>query len=168
MSRTPSPPRPFAVGTAVPVAKSRAEIETLVHRHGADAFMTATDGPTAVVVFRARGLLLQFELTLPQPGERRFTHRTPGNNRPRGADVARKTYEAELRRLWRALLLAIKAKFEVAASGIETFESSFLANIVLAGSETVGHRFLPQIEAMKTGAQAPTRLLPPGTNGSPR
>ena len=35
------------------------------------------------------------------------------------------------------LLLAIKSKFEVVDTGIETFDEAFLANIVSAGGQTV-------------------------------
>ena len=61
-------------------------------------------------------------------------------------------HEQEVRRLWRSLVLTIKAKLECVESGIETFEHAFMANIVLPDGRTVAEHVAPGIaEAYRTG-----------------
>jgi hypothetical protein len=54
--------------------------------------------------------------------------RTPGG-RSRTEAEAKKAMEAETRRRWRALALAIEAKLEVVDTGIASFEHEFGMNI---------------------------------------
>jgi response regulator RpfG family c-di-GMP phosphodiesterase len=46
--------------------------------------------------------------------------------------------DAETRRRWRCLAMVIKAKLEVVASGISSFEEEFLAHVMLYDGRTVG------------------------------
>jgi hypothetical protein len=45
--------------------------------------------------------------------------------------------KAEERRLWRCLLISIKAKLEAVGSGIATFDEEFLAHIVTPDNDTI-------------------------------
>jgi hypothetical protein len=63
------------------------------------------------------------------------------------------------RQLWRALLLVIKAKFEIVESGIETFDEAFLSNIVMSDGATVGEWATLQIATMYQQGEMPP-LLP--------
>ncbi len=63
--------------------------------------------------------------------------------------------------LWRALLLAIKAKLEAVECAISTFDSEFLANIVQPNGMTIGEALLPQISDMVSSGRCPTLFLPP-------
>jgi hypothetical protein len=58
----------------------------------------------------------------------------------------------------RALLLVIKAKLESVASGVETFEQAFLANIVLADGKTVHERVCGDL-ALEYRNSKPTMYL---------
>lgn len=153
---------PYASGTTVSVERSEAEIKTLLRRYGADGFASGWEGRVAKVMFKRRGLAVRFILTLPDPKERRFTH-TEVRGTQRSDREAELAWEQECRRAWRALALVIKAKLEAVESGISTFESEFMANIVLENGQTMGERFIPQIESMaKTGK--PVQLML-GTGG---
>lgn len=154
----------FAEGTTVSVEKSKGEIEKLVRAHGADAFMSAADATRAVISFRARGLMIQFVLALPDPRAREFTRDPRYTWKARPVTAAQQAYDAEVRRLWRALALVIKAKLEAASSGIETFEQAFMAHIVVPGGRTVGEVFLPQLGAMREHGQMP-QLMPGPARG---
>lgn len=55
----------------------------------------------------------------------------------------------EQRRIWRCLELTIKSKLTAAEAGIETFQQAFLANIVIAGGQTVGDVVIPQLDKGK-------------------
>lgn len=147
----------FAQATAVSVEKSEAEIKTLLRRYGADGYVSGWDHNRAQVIFRRRGLGVRFVLTLPDPKDRRFTH-TASRGTPRSEADALAAWEQECRRAWRSLALVIKAKLEAVETGISTFESEFMAHIVLENGQTMGERFIPQIESMaKTGR--PVQLL---------
>lgn len=65
-------------------------------------------------------------------------------------------WEKACRQRWRALALCIKAKLEAVECGITTFESEFLAHIVLPNGETMADRALPYIaEAYATNNTPP-------------
>lgn len=145
----------FAEGTTVPVAKTRGEIEALVEKYGAARFASGWDETgKAAVSFAIKGRLVRFALQLPgleegrKKAPRRYTWKTPTDAQ------AQKWVDAETRRRWRCLLLAIKAKLEVVETGIETFEQAFLANIVTDNNLTV-------YERLKIAEDDGTLLLPP-------
>lgn len=144
----------YAEGTSVPVERSRAEIESTLRRYGADSFLSGWQDRKAMVQFRAHGRFIRFVMTMPDPGEERFTRRqTKYSWVDRGTEEARRLHEQACRTCWRALCLVIKAKLEAVASGITTFEAEFLAHVVLPTGETVGSWLSPQLdEAYATGA----------------
>lgn len=149
----------YAEGTDVPVEKSRAEIERIFGRYGASAFSSSWDTRGATIGFAIKGWHVRFSLPYPSPDERRFTRDVHG--RPRPKDLVAKKYEAELRRLWRALALLLKAKLDCVESGITTFEREFLADLVLEGSgQTVGEMAIPRLEAAKGSSLRPGDVLP--------
>ncbi len=133
----------YAATTDVSSARSKAEIEATVERYGATQFLSgwSNDGQ-AVIGFTMEGRQVRFLLSLPNPGEKEFTHHAKG---PRAPEAARKAYEQAIRQKWRALALVIKAKLEAVDSGITVFENEFLANIVLPGGKLVGDLARPTI-----------------------
>lgn len=134
---------PYAEHTKVPVLQSQGEIEKLVVKHGGDQFMCGWTEDAAQIGFRIEGRLLRFRIPKPADGDR-------------GADQRK-------RRLWRALLLVIKAKFEIVESGIETFDEAFLSNIVMHDGSTVGEWAVPQIGHMYQHGEMPKLLPGPGS-----
>lgn len=130
----------YAEGTAVIPERSQAEIMTTLRRYGAASFAYGEQDGQAVLGFTAHGRSVRF--VLPLPTDRNAFSRTP-TGRVRDPKAAQAALEAEHRRRWRALALAIKAKLEVVESGIATFEEEFLAHVVLPGGSTVGGRVLP-------------------------
>lgn len=142
---------PYAERTEVPVAKTRAEIERLLEAAKAKQYLTGVDYDRcqARVQFRLHDRIVRFSITLPD--RRKLT----------GARI-----EREERQRWRALLLVLKAKLESVASQIETFESAFLAQIVLPNDETVVESIHPYIEdAYKSGVM-PRALLGAGSDNN--
>jgi hypothetical protein len=159
--------RKFAEDTIVPVAKSRSEIEALVTKHGATKFMSFFEEGRAVIAFGMKDRLVRFTITLPDRKDRKFTHtahKDTWNQYLRNADQQEKAYQAELRRIWRALLLVIKAKLEAVHSEITTFEQEFLPFIVLADGQTVGETIIPRLNG-QAGSLDITRMLPMPTGG---
>jgi len=144
----------YAKGTTVAVAKSRAEIESLLTRYGAASFASGWDQKGASILFAVKGRHVKFVLPLPLPDDKAFTRDARG--RPRTKDAAAREWDASCRQRWRALCLVIKAKLEAVESGITTFESEFLSHIVLPGGFTVGEMTIPAIaHAYETGEMPP-------------
>lgn len=128
----------FAEKTKVPVIQSRAEIESMLSRHKTQMYGTAIDYEklTARVQFKAYDRIVRFTVSLPDPKKFGSGQRL----------------EQEQRRIWRALLLVIKAKLESVESRIASFEEEFLAHIVMPNDMTVAQLVLPQIaDSYKTG-----------------
>lgn len=132
--------RRFAETTKVPADKTRLEIERALRQAGAESFAAGFHGATAQVHFMMQGMQIRFVLQMPTEGR---------------IDRA----QQEERRLWRALLLIIKAKIEAINSGVSTFESEFIGSIVVPSGQTVSEWLAPQIrDATKTG-KMPRMLL---------
>lgn len=155
----------YAEKTAVSADRSQAEIRSTLARYGASHFAFGEAPDRAVIGFRAHGRSVRFELPTPSPDDDRFWKPKPREHGRteyglrngktgywRLPSRAAQEWDQEIRRLWRALALAIKAKLEVVESGISTFEDEFLAHIVLPDNRTVGEHVSPMIEqAYETG-----------------
>lgn len=149
----------YAEGTTVSIESSQAEIARLISRYGARKYASGfdEDAHLAVIQFEAHDRRVQFRLHMPNPSSREFTHNARGQKRT--DTQTGNAYQAECRRLWRSLVMVIKAKLESVESGIETFEQAFMANVVLPGGMTVGEFMSPQIaESYRTGQMPP--MLP--------
>lgn len=147
----------FAEGTTVPIERSRAEIESLLMRYGADEFGSIRLADHAAVMFRCKGLHVQFVV--------RKTTRSdvPTKDRrcswkSRTEDAIRADMEAEDRRRWRSLLLVVKAKIEAVATGITTFEKEFLAYVVMADGRAFGDVAVPRLKEAAASGLPPTGI----------
>ncbi len=118
----------FAERTKVPVAHSKGEVEDLLKRYGAKSFMSGQTAAEAMIAFEAKDRRVMFRL--PMPDAKKFS----GDK-----------FAQEERRLWRALVMCIKAKLEAVESGIATFEDEFLAYVVMPDGQTVGDHIKPRI-----------------------
>lgn len=151
----------YAEKTTVPVERSEAEIKTLVQRYGARKFMSGTDEDAglSIIQFEMRDRRVLFKLQLPSENDPAF--RYDGRKRRRTDTQVRAAYEQECRRLWRSLVITIKAKLESVESGIESFEEAFLSQLVIpgAGMKTYGEYALPQIAHVYESGELPA-LLP--------
>lgn len=144
----------YAEGTTVTPESSQSEISGLLRRYGADGFAYGWEAERAMISFRAHGRQVRFVLTLPtDPSAFAMTPK----RQKRTPVQAQAALDAEIRRLWRALALAIKAKLEVVESGIASFEEEFLSHIVLPDGSLVGEHVTAEIE--KAYAGLPVRSL---------
>ena len=151
----------YAAGTEVPVERSRAEVERILAKYGADQFLYGVDQRGAMVAFRAKGRSIRFLVPFPPIEQfRRSDHRYPRSRTPEQQARAR---DEEVRRRWRALALAIKAKLEAVSSGIATFETEFMPYTLLANGRTVAEHLGPEVErALATSAMPQVAGLLPG------
>lgn len=132
----------YAKGTSVPVDRSKAEIENLLHKYGASQFAYATSMDASLVGFRMRDRSIKFHL--PMPEQSKYTNA--------------ESFERECRRRWRCLSLVIKAKLEAVESRITTFEEEFFAHVVLPGGMTV-YELARENVAMAYKTQTPPDML---------
>ena len=150
----------YAATTEVSVEKSRAEIETIVRRYGAEGFISGWEGARAMVQFRAQARYVRFLMTLPARDEERFTTFMRGSSKhKRTPEQAASQWEQACRQKWRALALMIKAKLEAVESGIVTFEQEFFPHVMMPDGRTVYEAAREQVAvAYETGDMQP--LLP--------
>jgi hypothetical protein len=130
----------YAADTKVPVSQSIAEIERTVQRYGGAQFGFGVTEEQAVVAFTKEGRQVRFFVPF-------------GNKK----DAA---YPKRQRQRMRALLLVIKARLEAVESGVESFEDSFMANIVLPDGSLVSHHVKRELKAAYETGQQPPALLP--------
>jgi len=149
----------FAEDTKVPIERSKAEIESMLMRYGADQFVSGWGESEARVQFRANGRYVRFVLPIPKKNERRFVDHPRYASKNRSEAEAWKAWEQELRRLWRALALVVKAKLEAVSSGIVGFEDEFMAHIVMPDGKTVAEHARPMIAQAYDSGKI-TALLP--------
>ena len=153
----------YAEGTKVSSANSRAEIERILSRFGADQFMYGWKERGAVVAFRMRGRNVRFALPMPDRDDPDFT-RTPSRGTPRTPEAAEAAYEKAVRQRWRALALVIKAKLVAVEEGVTEFEDEFLAHILLPDGTSAGDFMRPQIALAYESGDMPA-LLPDYSGG---
>jgi hypothetical protein len=146
----------YASKTTVGADRSRSEIEKILGRYGASAFMYASEPGRAWVIFVANGR--RIKMVLPLPALTDFEYDTRNHKRPLKAQ--QKSQDQEIKRRWRALALVVKAKLEAVDSMVATFEQEFLAYTMLPGTpDTVGDKLLLQVEQAYQGSKAPLLLL---------
>lgn len=158
----------YAEKTVVPVERSRAEIERILTNYGATSFVSGWDQRGAQIGFQAAGRMVRFNLPLPDRKDKKITHVNKRGWLEERTDAQKEIqYQQELRRRWRALALVIKAKLEAVETGITTFESEFLAHIILPDGTTVGQWAGPQLEQVyATGVMPKSILALPAPEGS--
>ena len=125
----------YAERTTVPVEQTINEIRKLVAKYGGEQFVFGVAEDRLLVGFTKEERQVRFQV-------RQDTKDGQGNMR-----------------LARALLLALKAKLEVVASGIAVFEDEFLGNIVLPEGGLVSQQVKPALQAAYSGKPMPA-LLP--------
>lgn len=124
----------YAQGTAVPIDRSRQEIESILCRYGADDFLYYRNSEKIALAFRINGYPCKITIRMPQEEEVSLTE----TGRQRKESVVQQALEAELRRRWRVLVLSLKARLESIDAGCETVEQAFGGIFLLKSGMTVG------------------------------
>lgn len=124
----------YAEGTTVGIERSRAEVEAILKRYGANRFMYVADGDVVTLAFEMNQYTCK--LTVQPPARSMFTRTKTG--RSRSTKVADDAWEAEDRRRWRVLVLSLKARLESIAAEAETFEQAFSGLFLLQSGNTLG------------------------------
>jgi hypothetical protein len=153
---------PYAQGTEVPADRSRAEIEKMLTRFGADQFVAGWEKDhIAMIGFRVHARMVRIALPMPDPNDP-LIRLTPAG-KTRTAIQQEDAYAKEERRRWRSLVLVIKAKLAAVEDGISTIEREFLADVLLPDGSTLGAWIQPQVERAYAAAEMPSMLPALGT-----
>lgn len=155
----------YAANTDVSVEKSKAEIERILRRYGADGFMSGWEGSVAFLRFRvtnpsARIVSLQVEM--PDRHDRQFTHYqrvSYGSMIERKESVADGLWEQACRQRWRAMKLIVQAALEAVEIGVMTFDEAFMAFIELPNGQTISQHLAPKLAALTENSPMPVLLL---------
>jgi hypothetical protein len=143
-------PGHYASDTSVSVARSKAEIEQLVLRYGAEGFSSSWRGEMARIEFMLFERWVRITLMFPDRNSEEYTLTETG--RDRKPEAAYKAWEQGCRSMWRKLLLIIKAKLEAIEAGISTMDREFMPDIVLPDKKTISDHVMSKIEqAYATG-----------------
>ena len=145
----------YAEGTEVTPARSRVEIEHLLEQYGATGFAYGQQADRAMIMFAMKGRHIRMTLVYPPVKDFEVS---PGG-RWRTAEQQKNAHAAEIRRLWRELVLLLKAKLVAVQSNITSFEREFLGDTLLADGSVVFEWLNPQLEEMYQSGKMPP-LLP--------
>lgn len=150
----------YAEGTSVPIEKTKAELERLLTKHNAEQVAVMSDNKTgeSLLVCKLGGRMLRFEVLDPDPND---FQKTPAGRRREKGGIAREV-AAERRRRWRALLLILKAKLEIIASGDSSIDREFLGSVYLPSGETMEQAMRPHLDAAYSTGKMPALPMLPG------
>lgn len=131
----------YAEGTTVSVERSQIQIQQLLKSHKASDVGSMERSDEALIGFSydRRG----YRISMKYPALQTFSRSGRTTRTPAQMRSAR---DQEIRRLWRALLLVIKAKIEIVESGIVSFEEEFMPYILTADGQTFSEWIRPQLE----------------------
>ncbi|MDP2275266.1 MAG: hypothetical protein Q8K32_31260 [Archangium sp.] len=124
----------YAAGTKVSVSKTLGEIEDLVRKNGGAKFYRGEQDDRMVLGWWQSERMVMFGVTLPKLSE--FSKHPRYTWRTRPIPEQEKLREQAMREQWRSVLLVIKAKYASVEAKIETFEESFLGQLVVPDPET--------------------------------
>lgn len=155
----------YASNTSVSVDRSLVEIEKVLQRAGAGRFAMTKDYESGrcAVAFEVGRLPFRLEIPLPDRDSVDFTKTHLG--RPRAKHLISEAYDKEVRRRYRVMLIAIKAKVELVATGCSSWEREFMAQLMLPSGKTVAEAFLPKLDKALADGEMPRLLMPPVGGG---
>lgn len=145
----------YAANTEVSTAQSKVEIERILQRYGATAFMFGWSGDQAQIAFQLQGR--QYRIQVPLPSKEQFRY-TPARRWEREDSDMLRAWEQACRQRWRALALVLKAKLEAVETGISSVDTEFLAYTLLPDRSTVHEWLAPQIQEIYRTGKMPETL----------
>jgi len=139
---------PYAAGTNVSVERSKAELERLLRKYGADSFVSGWDAKTVAIGFVMGGRQVKIRIPVPSKDDDEV-RKTPSGKYLRTERGVAEAWQGALRQRWRALNLVVKAKLEAVAAGVAEFETEFLGHLVLPGGRTVAEVVVPRLDELE-------------------
>lgn len=120
--------------TTVPVAKSQAELRSLLQKFGAQQFTFGEGRDWAGVEFVHADHMVRVRCPLQTPNDKQVQSQSTSSHRSL-AEATTTLLDREAMRIWRVLVWVIKARLVSVEEGLETFEQAFLSNLVDPSSD---------------------------------
>lgn len=153
-----------SANTAVPVARSRAELERLLVRYGCFRFQVFTDfeAGSAAVTFSVPDSLAKGAPSIPvrlEVDSRRVYDAIYGP--PRRGEGYDERYLAQADRIaWRQLILWVDAALSAASAGVQTIAEAFFAHTLIRSPDGSTQRMVDEV-AKQAGGNWRALLAPP-------
>lgn len=156
----------YAKNTTIPYQRSLEQIEKLLNRYGATKFAYFRDDDLNLAGFACdrQGRRFRFTVPLPDRSTEEFQYVGAGfrGKEKRSSEQSLKAWEKAVNQRYRAVLAVIKAKLIAIDEGIATFESEFLNETLIPGTnQTVGEWADEQLQQGYLTGKIPP-LLPSG------
>jgi hypothetical protein len=139
----------YASKTSVPVDRSMSEVRGLLLKNNSDAVAIAESKEGASVQFIFEGHPYKFLIKYPSPQDSDMRLNNKGQIKTQVQ--IEKSIDDEKRRLWRAMVLYIKAAIEAHLSGLVNLKRSLMGNMVIAdgSGQTMYQRLEYDIDKVK-------------------
>lgn len=125
----------YAKGTSVPADRSMSQLRQLLLKNRADGVAIAETREGAAVQFVFERIPYKFHIHYPSGREEKIKFTPTGNER--SLNQIDKEIDAEVRRLWRAMVLYVKAAIEAHENGLVDLKRSMMGNIMLPTGQTM-------------------------------
>jgi hypothetical protein len=138
----------YAKGTSVTVGKSMEAIRKILMGNKATAVGVFESAQAGAIQFYFEGIPFKYVVKYPVIAEKEVCY-TKGNQRRTDAQKL-KYIENEKRRLWRCLVLFIKAAIEAHNQGISDLKKTLVASMLLPSGETMYQKIENNIDKLKS------------------
>lgn len=147
----------YAAETVVSVEKTKAELDTLLSKHGARDYGVANNESAGVarVFFIVDARKYAIAVPLPTAPDSWWNWSTQ-----RRTEWIDKQQAQAMRTRWRAILLLVRAKLEIINMGGSTFEREFLADLVLPNGQTAHQTIAPYMAKLIADGYSGPLALP--------
>lgn len=125
----------YASKTSVNVDRSMSQVRQILMSYKATAVAIAETSEGAVTKFLFEGKVYQFKITYPGIAEERICFKKGGQKRTDAQKIAE--IEGEKRRLWRCMVLYIKAAIEAHENGLIDMKKSMVAHMMIPQGGTL-------------------------------
>ena len=151
----------YAKTTTVSEGRSKAELEAILDRFGADEFAYGTSKARRCIMVGFKYNERHYRITVPMPSRDDDDIRlTPTEGWVRSEAQIEKVLATEKKRKWRVLCAYIKALVVGVEENVLTWEEALLPYHLMNSGKTVAEEMLPRIaKAIKAGV-LDTKLLP--------
>lgn len=134
----------YAKTTAVPLTRSKAQIEKVLCDFGIEEMFWGTSPRGYGIGFKYNGIVYKRNVTMPK----------------RNDFSTQQKYEQAVRQRWRILYMSLKMKLEEIEEGSISFEDQFLAMMSLPNGSTVADFMkLPENMALLQKSEMPKLLM---------
>lgn len=141
----------YAEKTKVPVDKSMAEVRKILIKNGSEGVAIAETSENALVQFIFKSKSYKFIIKYPKSSDDDIF--LNGKGYKRTLVQIENAIEHEKKRLWRAMVLYIKAAIEAHNNGIIDFKRSMMSHMMLPSGQTIYEKLENNIESIDVSPQ---------------